>query len=65
MAEVVTPKFKKGDRVRFVGETRVSYEVGEVANLYEKPTYILSHIGDPPGTLALPVDQQDTLVLIS
>lgn len=64
MAQEVAPKFKKGDRVRFGGETRVSYEVGEVANLEEKPTYILSHVGDPLGTLALPVDQQDTLVLI-
>jgi hypothetical protein len=64
MAEVVTPKFKNGDRVRFVGEPRDSYEVGEVTDLYEKPTYILSHVGDPPGTLALPVDQQATLVLI-
>jgi hypothetical protein len=32
MDEMVAPKFKKGDRVRFVGETRVSYEVGEVAS---------------------------------
>lgn len=64
MAEVVTPKFKKGDRVRFAGETRVSYEVGEVTNFNEKPTYILSHVGDPPGTQAWPVDQQDALVLL-
>jgi len=63
MAEVVTPKFKKGDRVHFVGETRVSYEVHQVTNLNEEPTYILSHVGDPPGTQALPVDQQDALVL--
>jgi hypothetical protein len=64
MAEVVRPKFKKGDRVRFVGKPRDSYEVGEVANLNEKPTYILSHVGDPQGTDAWPVDQQDALVLI-
>jgi len=64
MAEVATPKFKKGDRVRFVGESRASYEVGEVANLDEKPTYILSHAGDPPGTQTWPVDQQDALVLL-
>jgi hypothetical protein len=64
MAGVVTPKFKKGDLVRFVGKTRTSYEVHEVTNLEEEPTYILSHIGDPPGTQAWPVDQQDVLVLL-
>ena len=64
MAEVVTPRFKEGDRVRFVGEPRVSYEVSEVTNLDEEPTYILSHVGEPPGTHTLPVDQQDALVLI-
>jgi hypothetical protein len=67
MAEVVTPKFKKGDRVRFAGETRVSYEVGEVTKEHfnKEPTYILSHVGDPPGTLAWPVARQNALVLIS
>jgi hypothetical protein len=64
MAEVVIPKFKKGDRVRFVGEIRVSYEVGEVTSLNEEPTYILSHVGDPPGTQTWPVDQQDALELL-
>ncbi|HWN07993.1 MAG TPA: hypothetical protein VNO50_01685 [Pyrinomonadaceae bacterium] len=64
MAEVVAPKFKKGDRVRRVGETRVSYEVSQVTNRHEEPTYILLHVGDPPGTEALPVAQQDAWVLI-
>lgn len=64
MTEVIAPKFKKGNRIRPVGETRVSYKVSQLTNLDEEPTYILLHVGDPPGSLALPLAQQDAWVLI-